>query len=91
MTISLAGEVRQEPTVGHVASVSQLAPKFSELYFTRSVAGIGNLYAYSFATRKERQVSGINRGPRTSRMAAQSLSARTTSSPFVTSERPTSI
>jgi serine/threonine protein kinase len=57
VTVSPQGDVRVARTVNHVVSLSHLSPKLSELYFTRRVAGVANLAAYSFATDKERQLT----------------------------------
>jgi serine/threonine protein kinase len=57
MVISAEGAVRQKATIDHVVNVSRLVPQYTDLYFTRSVEGIGNLFAYSFASRKVRRAS----------------------------------
>ena len=57
LIVSPDGAIAQAGTVDKVASVSRFMPQYSDLYFTRSIDGIGNLFAYSFSTRKSRQVS----------------------------------
>jgi len=57
LTVSTDGSVRQTGTIDHVVNVSSVATRQPDLYFTRSVEGIGNLFAYSWTARKSRQVS----------------------------------
>jgi serine/threonine protein kinase len=57
VTVSRQGDIRSAGTIAHVVSLSHLSPKQSELYFTRRIAGVANLAAYSFATGKERQLT----------------------------------
>ena len=57
MVLHPDGTLRQTDTIDRVVSVSHLGSRQSDLYFTRSVDGVGNLFAYSIAARKSRQVS----------------------------------
>jgi len=57
LRVPLQGQSTRAGTIANVASLSQMSPRLFELYFTRSVAGIGNLVAFSFATGKERAIT----------------------------------
>jgi hypothetical protein len=53
----LDGSSRPDGTLDHVANVYRFFPRHSDLYFARTLAGVTNLFAYSFATRSSRQIS----------------------------------
>lgn len=57
LVVAMNGAVRQTVQIDQVSSLSQLLPRQSDLYITRSVGGVGNLFAYSFVARKLRQIS----------------------------------
>jgi Tol biopolymer transport system component len=57
IVVSPDGTARQSGTIDRVVNVSRLVPRHSEVYFTRAVEGIGNLFAYSLSARKPRPVS----------------------------------
>ena len=57
LIVSPEGRMRKETTVDHVVTASAVHADQSALYLNRSIAGVGNLFAYSFATHQLRQVS----------------------------------
>jgi len=57
LTVSRDGVLSRSGAIDHVTAVSRLEPRSSDLYVTRSLDGIENLFAYSLVTHKLRQVS----------------------------------
>jgi hypothetical protein len=57
LTVSRDGSLSRLGVIDHVTAVSRFEPRSSDLYITRSLDGIENLFAYSLVTHKSRQVS----------------------------------
>jgi serine/threonine protein kinase len=57
LTVSADGTVRRAAIVDHVVNLAHMSPPSPELYFTRAVEGIGNLWTFSFATGRQRQLT----------------------------------